>query len=285
MRQRALLPAAAGLLALLAFAAAPSYAAPPKDARVQPATLRSNSVLILDADGKQVLYEKNAAAITPIASLTKLMTALVVLEARQDLRENIAITEDDVDQLKHATSRLRVGTVLSRADLLHIALMSSENRAANALGRNYPGGLAAFVAAMNRRAAALGMRDTKYFEPTGLSSGNVSSAQDLAKLVIEAQRQPVIRAYTTDHEYAVPQGKRSTLYHNSNALVANPTWDIALQKTGYISEAGRCMVMMATIDNRPVVMIFLDSQGKLTRFADADRVRSWLAARSRLAAH
>lgn len=171
--------------------------------------------------------------------------------------------------------------MLSRADMLHIALMSSENRAANALGRNYPGGLAAFVAAMNARAAALGMLHTKYFEPTGLSSANVSSAADLAKLVIEAQRQPVIRAYTTDHTYAITQGKRSTVYHNSNALVANPGWDIALQKTGYISEAGRCMVMMATIDERPVVMIFLDSQGKFSRFADAGRVRSWLAARAR----
>lgn len=283
MPMRAVLPAAAALI--LCCAALSAHGASRKDGPEQPATLRSNSVLILDADGKQVLYEKNAEAITPIASLTKLMTALVVLEARQDLQQPLAVTEDDVDQLKHATSRLRVGTVLSRADMLHIALMSSENRAANALGRNYPGGLPAFVAAMNRRAATLGMIHTKYFEPTGLSSANVSSAQDLAKLVIAAQQQPVIRAYTTDHEYAVAQGTRSTMYHNSNTLVANPSWDIALQKTGYISEAGRCMVMMATIDKRAVVMIFLDSQGKLSRFADADRVRAWLAARSRLAAH
>ena len=249
----------------------------------QPATLRSNSVLILDAAGMQVLYEKNAEAITPIASITKLMTAMVVLDAHQDMQQVITITDDDVDTLKHATSRLRVGTALSRADMLHIALMSSENRAANALGRNYPGGLPAFVAAMNARAAKLGMIHTKYYEPTGLSSSNVSSAQDLAKLVIAAQHQPMIRAFTTDHEYAIAQGKRSTLYHNSNTLVANPSWDIALQKTGYISEAGRCMVMMATIAERPVVMIFLDSQGKLSRFADADRIRAWLAARRALA--
>jgi D-alanyl-D-alanine endopeptidase (penicillin-binding protein 7) len=238
----------------------------------QPATLRSNSVLILDAAGMQVLYEKNAEAITPIASITKLMTAMVVLDAHQDMQQVITITDDDVDMLKHATSRLRVGTALSRADMLHIALMSSENRAANALGRNYPGGLPAFVAAMNARAAKLGMIHTKYYEPTGLSSSNVSSAQDLAKLVIAAQHQPMIRAFTTDHEYTIAQGKRSTL-----------SWDIALQKTGYITEAGRCMVMMATIAERPVVMIFLDSQGKLSRFADADRIRAWLAARRALA--
>ena len=251
-----------------------------------PAALRSSSVLILDAGGKQVLFEKNAEAVLPIASLTKLMTALVVLEARQDMEEVLAVTDADVDELKHAASRLRVGTGLRRADLLHIALMSSENRAASALGRNYPGGLPAFVAAMNRRAASLGMVHTHYVEPTGLSSENVSSAQDLAKLVMAAQAQPVIRAYTTDHEYLIAQGRRNTLYHNSNSLVANPGWDITLQKTGYITEAGRCMVMLATIAGRPVVMIFLDSQGKLSRFADAERVRSWLMAvqRTRLAA-
>ncbi len=251
-----------------------------------PAALRSSSVLVLDASGKQVLYEKNAEAVVPIASLTKLMTALVVLEARQDMEEVLAVTDADVDALKHAASRLRVGTSLRRADLLHIALMSSENRAASALGRNYPGGLTAFVAAMNRRAASLGMVHTHYVEPTGLSSENVSSAQDLAKLVMAAQGQSIIRAYTTDHEYAIAQGRRTTMYHNSNSLVANPGWDITLQKTGYITEAGRCMVMLASIAGRPVVMIFLDSQGKLSRFADAERVRSWLTAveRTRLAA-
>jgi D-alanyl-D-alanine endopeptidase (penicillin-binding protein 7) len=251
-----------------------------------PAALRSNSVLILDADGKQVLFEKNAEAVVPIASLTKLMTALVVLEARQDMEEMLAVLDADVDEVKHAASRLRVGTSLRRADLLHIALMSSENRAASALGRNFPGGLPGFVAAMNRRAASLGMVHTHYVEPTGLSSENVSSAQDLAKLVMQAQQQPLIRAYTTDHEYAIAQGRRTTTYHNSNSLVANPAWDITLQKTGYITEAGRCMVMLATIAGRPVVMIFLDSQGRLSRFADAQRVRTWLMApqRPRLAA-
>jgi len=286
-------PRAARALLLCALAlplviALPAQAAKRSRAGVasaaHPAALHSNSVLILDASGKQVLYEKNAEAVVPIASLTKLMTALVVLEARQDMEEALAVTDLDVDQVKHAASRLRVGTVLSRADLLHIALMSSENRAASALGRNYPGGTAAFVAAMNRRAAALGMLHTRYVEPTGLSSENVSSAQDLAKLLIEAQRQPLIRRFTTDHEYAIAQGRRSTTYHNSNHLVASPAWDIILQKTGYISEAGRCMILLARIDGRPVAMIFLDSQGTLTRFADADRVRNWLTSKTYIAA-
>jgi serine-type D-Ala-D-Ala endopeptidase (penicillin-binding protein 7) len=259
--------------------------AAPKTPASHPATLRSNSVLIVDADGKQVLFEKNAEAVTPIASLTKLMTALIVVEAGQDMAQMLTVTDDDVDKVKHAASRLRVGTTLSRADMLHIALMSSENRAASALGRNYPGGLVAFVAAMNRRAVALGMQHTHYAEPTGLSSENVSSAQDLAKLVMAARAQPLIRAYTTDREYAIAQGKRSTLYHNSNHLIGNASWDIELQKTGYISEAGRCMVMLASVGGRPLVMIFLDSEGKLTRFADADRVRSWLAARTATLRH
>ncbi|MFL6708415.1 MAG: D-alanyl-D-alanine endopeptidase [Massilia sp.] len=282
---RALLLCALALPLLIAL---PAQAAKRSRAGVasaaHPAALHSNSVLILDAGGKQVLYEKNAEAVVPIASLTKLMTALVVLEARQNMEEALAVTDLDVDQVKHAASRLRVGTVLSRADLLHIALMSSENRAASALGRNYPGGTAAFVAAMNRRAAALGMLHTRYVEPTGLSSENVSSAQDLAKLLIEAQRRPLIRRFTTDHEYAIAQGRRSTTYHNSNHLVASPAWDIVLQKTGYISEAGRCMILLARIDGRPVAMIFLDSQGTLTRFADADRVRNWLTSKTYIAA-
>lgn len=284
---RTLCHAAAVLLCVLPLAVpvqAARRAQPAPVSAAHPAPMRSNSVLILDAATQQVLYEKNAEAIVPIASLTKLMTALVVLEARQDMDEVLAVTDADVDGVKHAASRLRVGTALRRADLLHIALMSSENRAASALGRNYPGGTGAFVAAMNRRAAALGMLHTHYAEPTGLSSSNVSSAQDLAKLLIEAQRQSVIRDFTTDREYAIAQGRRSTLYHNSNHLVAQPGWDIVLQKTGYISEAGRCMIMLANLDGRAVVMVFLDSQGTLTRFADADRVRAWLAQRTRLAA-
>jgi D-alanyl-D-alanine endopeptidase (penicillin-binding protein 7) len=248
-----------------------------------PAALRSSAVMILDPATHQVLFEKNAGSVMPIASLTKLMTALVIVDSKQDMDELVSVTDADVDRLKHSSSRLRVGTQLTRTAMLHIALMSSENRAASALGRNYPGGLPAFVAAMNARAAALGMSRTRYVEPTGLSSDNVSTAQDLAKLVIEAQRQPLIRAYSTDHDYTIRQGRLSTPYRNTNRLISNASWDIGLQKTGYINEAGRCMVLHATIENRAVVMVFLDAQGKFTRAADANRVRAWLASGHRTA--
>jgi D-alanyl-D-alanine endopeptidase (penicillin-binding protein 7) len=167
--------------------------------------------------------------------------------------------------------------------MLHIALMSSENRAASALGRNYPGGVPVFVAAMNAKAAALGMSHTRYIEPTGLSSANVSTAGDLAKLVIEAQRQPLIRQYSTDHDYTIRQGRRATPYRNTNRLISNASWDIGLQKTGYINEAGRCMVLHATIKGRDIVMVFLDAQGKFSRAADANRIRAWLASGHRSA--
>jgi D-alanyl-D-alanine endopeptidase (penicillin-binding protein 7) len=243
-----------------------------------PAALRSGAVMILDPATQQVLFEKNSATALPIASLTKLMTALVIVEGKQDMNELLEVTDADVDQLKHSTSRLRVGTQLMRSAMLHIALMSSENRAASALGRNYPGGLPAFAAAMNAKAAALGMTRTRYVEPTGLSSENISTAADLAKLVVAAQRQPLIREYSTDHDYTIRQGRRATAYRNTNRLVSNASWEIGLQKTGYINEAGRCMVLHATIKGRDVVMVFLDAQGKLTRVADANRVRAWLMA-------
>lgn len=248
-----------------------------------PAALRSGAVMILDPATQQVLFEKNSATALPIASLTKLMTALVIVEGKQDMNELLEVTDADVDQLKHSTSRLRVGTQLARSAMLHIALMSSENRAASALGRNYPGGLPAFAAAMNAKAAALGMTRTRYVEPTGLSSENISTAADLAKLVVAAQRQPLIREYSTDHDYTIRQGRRATAYRNTNRLVSNTSWDIGLQKTGYINEAGRCMVLHATIKGRDVVMVFLDAQGKLTRVADANRVRAWLASAHRTA--
>lgn len=241
-----------------------------------PLDLRSNVALVLDPTSSKVLFEKNSDAVLPIASLTKLMTAVVVVEAKQDMSEVLTVTMDDVDMLKHSSSRLRVGSKLTRANMLHIALMSSENRAASALGRNYPGGLPAFVAAMNAKAQALGMTDTHYVEPTGLSSQNVSSARDLAKLVIEARQYPVIREYSTNEEYAVHPGRSVLQYRNSNLLVRNPDWDIDVQKTGFINEAGRCMVMQANIDDREVVMVFLDGQGKYSRSTDAKRVRSWL---------
>jgi len=205
------------------------------------------------------------------------MTSLIVVEAQQNMDELLEITTDDIDREKNTHSRLRVGTQMTRSNLLHIALMSSENRAASALGRNYPGGLPAFVAAMNTKAKALGMTDTRYVEPTGLSSLNVASARDLAKLVVAAHQHPIINQYSTDAKYMVSTGNHSLEYMNSNRLVMNPDWDIGLQKTGYISEAGQCLVMLTKVAGRSIVMVFLDSKGKLSRLADAGRVRKWLS--------
>lgn len=241
-----------------------------------PLALKSNAAFVIDQASSQVLFEKNSGFSLPIASLTKLMTALVVVEARQDMHEVLEVTSDDIDREKNSSSRLRVGSQMTRANMLHIALMSSENRAASALGRNYPGGLPAFVTAMNAKARALGMKNTRFVDSTGLSSHNVASAQDLAKLVVAAYQYPVIRDYSTDSRYAVNAGRYQLNYMNSNRLVMNPGWEIGLQKTGYITEAGRCLVMQARIEGRPVVMVFLDSKGKDTRLADANRVRKWL---------
>lgn len=241
-----------------------------------PLALQSNVALVMDQNTSEVLFEKNSNVALPIASLTKLMTALVVVEARQDLEEILEVTPDDIDREKNSGSRLRIGAQLTRANMLHIALMSSENRAASALGRHYPGGLPAFVAAMNAKARALGMHGTRFVDSTGLSSSNVASANDLAKLVFAAYQHPIIRTYSTDPKYAVDTGANLVHYVNSNRLVMDDDWDIGLQKTGYISEAGRCLVMQARIDNRPVVMIFLDSKGKYSRIADAARIRKWL---------
>jgi D-alanyl-D-alanine endopeptidase (penicillin-binding protein 7) len=269
------------LLGLALLAAFPSFVqarAAERHRASHPAALKSSAVLILDPKTRQVLYQKNADVAMPIASLTKLMTALVVLEARQAMRQMLTVTGADVDRLKYSSSRLRVGTRLSRSAMLHIALMSSENRAASALGRNYPGGTRSLVAAMNAKARALGMRRTHYVEPTGLSSANVSSPEDLAKLVIAAEKHALIRRYSTDRQFTVRQGRERTVYHNTNRLTANPSWKIRLQKTGYISEAGRCMVLHAKVRGRATVMVFLDAQGKFSRAADANRVRAWLAA-------
>lgn len=238
--------------------------------------LRSNAVLVLDSSSSDVLFAKNSNAVLPIASITKLMTALVVVESQQDMEEVLEVTVDDIDRLKNTSSRLRIGSQLTRANMLHIALMSSENRAASALGRRYPGGTKAFVAAMNAKAKVLGMGDTHYVEPTGLSSLNVSSARDLAKLVMAAQRHSIIREYSTNREFLVDPGGPALQYRNSNRLIANSSWDIDLQKTGYISEAGRCLVMQAAIGGRSIVMVFLDAKGKFARASDAGRVRKWL---------
>ena len=239
--------------------------------------LKSNVALVLDQSNAQVLFEKNSTVALPIASITKLMTGLIVVEAHQNMDEVLEITADDIDREKNSTSRLRVGAHLTRANMLHIALMSSENRAASALGRNYPGGLPAFVAAMNAKAKALGMNDTHYVDSNGLSSHNVSTARDLAKLVIAAHEEPILCQYSTDTQYVVDTGGRSLQYANTNHLVKNPEWEIGLQKTGYITEAGRCLVMQAKIEGRSVVMVLLDSKGKLSRIGDASRIRKWLA--------
>jgi serine-type D-Ala-D-Ala endopeptidase (penicillin-binding protein 7) len=241
-----------------------------------PLELSSNAALVMDQNTSEILFDKNSQVALPIASITKLMTSLVVLEANQNMEEILQVTEEDIDTLKHTHSRLAIGSQLSRANMLHIALMSSENRAASALGRHYPGGISAFVAAMNAKARALGMHSTRYVDSTGLSSSNVSSARDLAKLVVAAYQHPVIRYYSTNSNYAVEPGRHVLHYKNSNNLVSNPAWEIGLQKTGYISEAGRCLVMQTTIDGRQVVMVFLDSKGKYSRSADAARVRKWL---------
>ena len=238
--------------------------------------LRSSVALVMDQNNGEVLFQKNSSAVLPIASITKLMTALVVTDAHQPMDELLEITDEDRDYERNTGSRLRFGTMLTREDLLLLALMSSENRAASALGRNYPGGRPAFVAAMNRKARELGMNDTHYVDSNGLSSSNVSSAQDLAKIVMAAYKVPLIRQFTTTPEHTVNANGRTLHYVNTNRLVRGGEWDIGLQKTGFINEAGRCLVMQANVHGRNVVMVFLDSAGNLTRFADATRVRNWL---------
>ena len=238
--------------------------------------LKSSVALVIDQDTNEVLFSKNPGAVLPIASITKLMTGLVVSEAHQSLDEVITISQDDIDTEKGSRSRLAVGTQLTRGEMMHLALMSSENRAANALGRHYPGGLDVFVAAMNRKAAALGMRDTHYVEPTGLSSKNQSSAQDLAVLVKEAHRVPLLRELSTSQEAMVMVGKRKMQFHSTNGLVRSPQWEIGLQKTGYITEAGRCLVMQAQMAGRKLIMVLLDSTGKYSRIGDAERIRKWV---------
>lgn len=238
--------------------------------------LKSSVALVVDQDTNEILFSKNDQAVLPIASLTKLMTGLIISEANLPMDEKITVTQDDVDTEKGSSSRLRVGTELSRGELLHLALMSSENRAAHALGRTYPGGLPLFVKLMNSKAQVLGMKDTRYVEPTGLSSLNQSSARDLVKLVDVAHRQPLMRELTTSTGYQVAVGNRTLQFNNTNRLVKNPTWDIGLQKTGYIAEAGRCLVMQTKVAGRQLIMVFLDSAGKLTRIADAERVRHWV---------
>ncbi len=245
------------------------------DADEQP-KLSANAVFVMDQNSREVLVSKNDKVVMPIASLTKLMTGLLVADAKLALDEEITITEDDLDIYKGTGSRLSVGTRLTRGEAMHLALMSSENRAAHALGRTYPGGIVNFVRLMNAKAAELGMRDTRYIEPTGLSVENRSSARDLALLVAAAYQRPLLREFSTSQGYSVESGRRVLQYHNSNRLTADPKWDIGLQKTGYISEAGRCMVMSAKLAGRQVIMVFLDAADKSARIGDAQRVRRYV---------
>mgnify|MGYP006190127109 CR=1 FL=1 len=245
-----------------------------------PLDLKSSVALVMDQDTGEVLFSKNDSAVLPIASLTKLMTGLVIADANLPMDEMITITQDDVDTHKGSRSRLAVGTTLSRGEMMHLALMSSENRAANALGRTYPGGLAHFVRLMNAKARDLGMMDTRYVEPTGLMSQNQSSARDLATLVSVAYERPILRDLSTSPSHQVEVGRRTVQFNNSNRLVHNPDWSIGLQKTGYISEAGQCLVMQAQVAGRKLIMVFLDSAGKLSRIGDAERVRKWVENKS-----
>jgi len=241
--------------------------------------LRSAAAYVIDQSDSSVWYSRNANVASPIASITKLMTALVVADAHQPLDEELQVTAEDRAVGKGAASRLAIGTRLTRGDLLHLALMSSENRAAHALGRNYPGGLAAFVHAMNEKAHSLGMTSSHFVEPTGLSSDNVASPEDLSRLVMAAAQNPTIRDFSTDTEHSVRIGRRMVEFRTTDALVRNPGWDIIVQKTGYITEAGRCLVMQAVIGGRNVVIVLLNSFGKYTRVADAVRMRKWIEAR------
>jgi D-alanyl-D-alanine endopeptidase (penicillin-binding protein 7) len=253
----------------LKYANRPSLAQP---------SLRSSAALVLDATHASVLYSRHSDVAMPIASITKLMTALVVTDASQPLDEELVVTDDDRSLGKGSASRLAPGTHLSRGDLMHLALMASENRAAHALGRNYPGGVAACVIAMNAKARELGMTNAHFVEPTGLSDENVASPEDLSKLVMAAAKVPAIREYSTDSDFVVPVGRRLVQFHNTDSLVSKPDWNIVVQKTGYISQAGRCLVMQTVIEERTVVIVLLNSFGKRTRVADATRIRKWMEA-------
>lgn len=238
--------------------------------------LYSASALVVDQNSGQALVEKQPDLVVPIASISKLMTAMVVLDAKLDLQDVIAIGEEDVDGLKGTRSRLPVGTTMTRETAMLLALMSSENRAAHALGRHYPGGMPAFVQAMNKKAHALGMYNSSFEEPTGLSSNNVSTAHDLARMVAAAARYPEIRQASTTAEAKVELNGRIRDFHNTNALVRSDNWEIGVSKTGYISEAGRCLVMQARVADKPVVIVLLDSNGKMTRVGDANRIKRWM---------
>ena len=247
--------------------------------------VRSNVVFVQDLSSHAVLYSRNDEGPRPIASITKLMTALIVTDANQNMQEMLEVTQADVDQVKHSRSRLAVGARLTRADMLHIALMSSENRAANALARNYPGGMNAFVAAMNAKARQLGMIQSRFVEPTGLSSDNVSSPRDLVKLLQASASRPTISNYSTDNQQEVSAGNKTpTVFRNTNMLVSNPAWDIKVSKTGFINEAGQCLVMVTRINNRDTAIVLLNAEGKGTRIYDAMKIKQMVQAKQQVAA-
>ena len=243
-------------------------------------SLKSSAAVVLDQASGEILYGKNSQAIHPIASISKLMTSMVVLDAQLDPAELIQVTDEDVDYLRNTQSRLHVGAALSRDEMLRLALMASENRAAAALSRAYPGGREAFLRAMNEKALSLGLKGTRFADPTGLSSTNVSTAEDLAALVAHAHSYARIREYSTLRQHETEVAGRKLAFHNTNGLVSNPGGGIGLSKTGFINEAGRCLVMQAQLAGRAVIIVLLDSWGKNTRSADALRVRQWLEAAS-----
>ena len=238
--------------------------------------LRSAVALVQDAASGETILAKNPEAVLPIASITKLMTAMVVLDARLNLGQRVAISGEDLDMVKGTRSRLRPGSVLTRDELLLLALMASENRAAAALARTHPGGADAFVAAMNAKAQALAMHDTHFADPTGLSSANVASAQDLAKLARAAHGHSLIREYSTRDKATVRAFGRPLNFRNTNGLVRSSQWEIGLSKTGYISEAGRGLVMRVRLASKDLIVVLLDSWGKKSRIGDANRIRKWL---------
>ncbi|MBV7599442.1 D-alanyl-D-alanine endopeptidase [Aeromonas sp. sia0103] len=269
IRAIALLCGLAGLLGLPAALAAPN----PANLKLQ-----SGSALVMDVNTGKTLYQKNATRVRPIASLTKLMTALVVLDARQSLSQTLTVDQNDRDNIKHTYSRVRFGTKVTRRDALHLALMSSENRMASALARHYPGGRSAFIRAMNNKAKQLGMRKSRFYDSTGLSTRNVSTAQDLARLISAAYRQPLIRQFTQDSnmEMRFMAPAYSLMFNNTNPLVKNPDWDVRLSKTGFTDEAGRCLLMRAKPDRQELAIVLLNSVGKRTPIGDANRIRKWL---------
>ncbi|WP_421254654.1 D-alanyl-D-alanine endopeptidase [Aeromonas sp. 600948] len=267
--------AAALVVGLMGMLGLPAVSAAPNPAKLE---VRSSSALVVDVKTGKTLYQKNATKVRPIASLTKLMTALVVLDAKQSLNQTITVDKNDLDRVKHTHSRIRMGTKVTRRDALHLALMSSENRMASALARHYPGGRSAFVRAMNNKARQLGMRNTHFYDSTGLSTRNVSTAQDLGKLAAAAYRQPLIRQFTQDEnrEMRFSAPAYSLMFNNTNPLVKNPDWDVRLSKTGFTDEAGRCLVMRAKPDSRELAIVLLNSVGKRTPIGDANRIRKWL---------